>query len=345
MKNYVFFVAKIEKKDDKAPEWVKIITKGEWKNSKSSRKFKISEKECLEIISNFEADPRGETVFDYEHQTIYGVEAPAAGWIKQLEYREDGYIWARVEWTARAEQYIISKEYKYTSWVILFGATDEHGNKIGTWLHSVALTNTPHIRELPGVAAKLDIFCSKGGSEMNKDLLKLLGLSETASESEALAAVTKLKTEADTAFAAVTGIKAQLGLTGDASISSAIEGLKKHDGFVAASMYNQAMTQIAALEEKLKSVATSEVQALVNDAIENKKIILPAQKDWALNYASQDLEGFKKFVASASPVLSTDKVDDKEETGVSAAKKLTAEETAVCKQLGLSAEDYVKYNK
>ena len=39
-------------------------------------------------------------VVDYEHQTLKGVEAPAAGWVKELKL-EDGNIVAVVEWTPR----------------------------------------------------------------------------------------------------------------------------------------------------------------------------------------------------------------------------------------------------
>ena len=39
-------------------------------------------------------------VVDYEHQTLKGCEAPAAGWVKELKL-EDGQIKAVVEWTPR----------------------------------------------------------------------------------------------------------------------------------------------------------------------------------------------------------------------------------------------------
>ncbi|RWE48621.1 MAG: hypothetical protein EOS24_34125, partial [Mesorhizobium sp.] len=57
---------------------------------------------------------------DYDHQTVFGAipgvggKAPAAGWIKELQARDDG-IFGRVEWTAAASAAIKAGEYRYLS--------------------------------------------------------------------------------------------------------------------------------------------------------------------------------------------------------------------------------------
>lgn len=56
-------------------------------------------------------------VVDYEHQTLKGVEAPAAGWVKELKL-EGGSIVAVVEWTPRGAEYLKNKEYRYLSPVV-----------------------------------------------------------------------------------------------------------------------------------------------------------------------------------------------------------------------------------
>jgi len=48
-------------------------------------------------------------VVDYEHQTLTGDRAPAAGWVKELILREND-IAARVEWTPAAAEYLKNKE-------------------------------------------------------------------------------------------------------------------------------------------------------------------------------------------------------------------------------------------
>ena len=64
-------------------------------------------------------------VIDYEHQTLYakqnGMPAPAAGWFKNLQYREGlGLFATQVEWTEAAALAIQNKEYRYISPVLQF---------------------------------------------------------------------------------------------------------------------------------------------------------------------------------------------------------------------------------
>lgn len=54
---------------------------------------------------------------DYEHQTLKDVQAPAAGWIKELLLKRDG-IYGIVDWTTRATEYLKNREYRYCSPVI-----------------------------------------------------------------------------------------------------------------------------------------------------------------------------------------------------------------------------------
>ena len=113
----------------------------------------------------------------YEHQTLKGVEAPAAGWVKELKL-EDGNIVAVVEWTPRGAEYLKNKEYRYLSPVVNVRKTDNRA--IG--LHSLALTNTPAIENMTPIVNS-DNF--EGGHE-NMDMQKLaaaLGLGPDASSS------------------------------------------------------------------------------------------------------------------------------------------------------------------
>lgn len=80
-------------------------------------------------------------VVDYEHQTLTGDRAPAAGWVKEL-FAEYGHIKARVEWTLPAKQYLENKEYRYLSPVITVRKSD---NK-ATGLHSLGPHQHPSDR-------------------------------------------------------------------------------------------------------------------------------------------------------------------------------------------------------
>jgi len=88
-------------------------------------------------------------VIDYEHQSLKGKEAPAAGWFKRLEWREgDGLFMTDITWTARAKAMISALEYRYVSPVFLFNNQTGGVEKIV----SVALTNTPALTGLTDLA-------------------------------------------------------------------------------------------------------------------------------------------------------------------------------------------------
>lgn len=142
---------KIEKKKG----WYPVAMTGEWKGHNAGE-FTLDERALKQIALNFEAAGLDIPV-DYEHQSLYGVEAPAAGWIKHpggLKV-EEGVLLARIAWTARAKERIKSGEYRYLSPTLVSHATDpKSGEDVGWALHSVALTNTPFFNELPPIAAK-----------------------------------------------------------------------------------------------------------------------------------------------------------------------------------------------
>src|SRR5699024_3053703 len=86
---------------------------------------------------------------DYEHQTLKDMQAPAAGWIKDIVLKSDG-IYGAVDWTERAMEYLKNREYRYLSPVIL---TQGKERRVVA-LHSAALTNTP------AIDAMVPITCS-----------------------------------------------------------------------------------------------------------------------------------------------------------------------------------------
>lgn len=91
---------------------------------------------------------------DYEHQTLKDMQAPAAGWIKDIVLKSDG-IYGAVDWTERAMEYLKNREYRYLSPVIL---TQGKERRVVA-LHSAALTNTP------AIDAMVPITCSDKPNE------------------------------------------------------------------------------------------------------------------------------------------------------------------------------------
>jgi phage I-like protein len=276
-------------------------------------------------------------VIDYEHQTLSGMEAPAAGWIKELIDKGQDGIWARVEWTERAAQYIASKEYRYVSPVFFVRDAD----KRVTELYNVALTNQPNIDGMVPLINKSAEAQKIGSAEgiqtkeekTMKGLLSALGLPETATEQEAIAVVNKLQQSlqivANKAVLDALGLKE--GAT-ESEVTGTIMAMKQSHG------------QAGNLAEQVRTLSSKIAERDANDAVTlaiNDGKITPAQKDWALDYAKRDIEGFKVFVSKAPKVIITDKVAD--EGGQKAEGSLDETVMMVSKMFGNTAEDIKKY--
>jgi phage I-like protein len=232
-------------------------------------------------------------VFDYEHQTLKGVQAPAAGWIKELSWDPTKGIMAKVDWTETGAAYVASREYRYFSPV--FYVRDSDSRLVG--MHSVALTNDPRHNHLDPILSKLQPM--EGSMDFLKKLAAALGLSETATEEDVLAAVAKLQeTSASVpeAVASALGLEARDASTVVASIHAMRQTVKTA----------VSREEFEALQTRLQERDVTEVVA---KAMADGKVT-PDQKEWATEYAKSDLPGFKTFVAKAPVVVPISKLPD-----------------------------------
>jgi phage I-like protein len=153
----------------------------------------LNETAAAGVIAAFKA--RGnDMVVDYEHQTLADGQAPAAGWIKDLIWKGKEGLWAAVEWTKKAKEYLENREYRYFSPVMLVGAKD--GRVVR--LVNLALTNSPKINCLQPIVAKWNAGETKTEKEdiMIGKLKQLLGLAADAAEAKIEEAVTLLVNKA-----------------------------------------------------------------------------------------------------------------------------------------------------
>ncbi len=316
--------------DGKVPDEIQVIPFGYHKTPKGP--FELDAAGAQEVIATFDSR-QNDMVIDYEHQTLADppVEAPAAGWIKKLINRGEDGVWAAIEWTERARQYIANREYKYVSPVWLKRISD---NRVFR-LINVALTNQPNIDGMVPLINKLGFEGQENTKEaVMKDLLKLLGLSEDATEEAAIAAVNKLKVPVQ--VIANKGVLDALGLAATATeseIIGTIEAMK------------QSHTKIDDVVKELNTLKSGLIQRDADGAVETAMKdgkITPAQKDWALDYAKRDLEGFKVFVSKAPVVVIEGKVvTDHKET----AAGIDDVQAQINKMCGVDDETFRKYNK
>lgn len=317
------------------PGEVQIIPHG--KHSTDRGDFVLDEEGAAAIIEDFDSRSN-DMVLDYEHQTLMGSEAPAAGWIKRLVNKGRDGIWAVVEWTPRAIEYLKNREYRYLSPVFLKRASD--GRVVR--LINAALTNQPAIDGMAPVV-------NKGGTapgEKNKKevrmerLFDLLGLAADATEEQAVKTVQAMKEGTALREKEHVEVLKALGLKEGAALPEAtgtIEALKQgHEG---AGEFGR---RVLELEEKLRDKEASE---LVSAAMKAGKVT-PAQKEWAAAYAGRDPEGFRTFVAKAPVVLNTGEVaGGRGPSDRMGGALLEGIQLAVNKAMGIDTETFKKHNK
>jgi len=192
-----------------------VALAGEWK----SRDMKVTDRELQQMADNFRLEGR-DILFDYDHKCLGGFFDPgdsrAAGWGKSLELRE-GALFVQMEPTPRGREAIESGEFRYLSPVYEYQRADRvTGKTKKDWrLHSVALTNTPFLTELPAIKNTENV----GGPNM-EELLKALGAN---SEEEAIAKVQELTESLANTMEEVAALKAQVN---EAEVNQAVTDKK-----------------------------------------------------------------------------------------------------------------------
>lgn len=361
--------------DGSVPEWVKLFPYGTFRGRDGRGPYTVRDlSHAQQIIAATVAYQAGaDNPVDYDHQTQRseknGKPAPAAGWFKAFEAREDG-IYAQSAWTGRAAQHIADKEFRYISPTFLHTAD-------GTVLRIVGagLTNMPNL-DIPAIASQTITGETMDPEELLKQIRAALDLAADA-KVEAIAAhcqqltagaktVAKLLALPETtppaqlataAQAAVATLATTLKLAGDATLpalataaqqlgtqlATASQGTNQVDltKYVPMDVHLAVASQLTELQ---KTSATNEVTTSVDQAIKDGKL-MPAMKEWGLALASQNLGAFKDYVAKAPVLVATASQQPAAALGAPAngqQGKLTDEELAVANQLGQTAEQYLK---
>lgn len=322
------------------PEVIRVLPKGHVSSTKGD--FEVDDRDIAGIIRQFKAR-RLDLVIDYEHQTLSDVQAPAAGWIKDLYPGEDALM-ARVEWTQKGREYIANKEYRYLSPVVLVKKADQHA----AVFHSAALTNTPAITGMFAIINS-DALSIEEEEEPRMELsalIELLGLEEGTAEEDVLKRIKELTQQAaeegqggqegkegpakeGTQLVANKTVLDLLGLPEDArteDVTARIMAFKAGDSAL--------QRRVAELE---KQAASQKAEELVGLAMKDGKLS-PAQKEWAVAYALSDPKGFAKFVEKAPVVVPMGKTafaaDERKQDGV---------DWKILKNQGVTEEDLKKY--
>jgi len=127
--------------DGDPPDWIQLLPPGPTIQGSDGRVWTLPDPQPL--IAAFTARNKP-LVIDWEHSSEHrapqGLDAPAAGWIDQIEDRA-GAIWGHVDWTPKAAQQIAAREYRFLSPVFTYQKTDARIIE----LISAGLTNQPNL--------------------------------------------------------------------------------------------------------------------------------------------------------------------------------------------------------
>lgn len=280
---------------------------------------------------------KSDYVIDYEHQTLNaasnGKKAIAACWFHDWDWVPgDGLYVIAPRWTAAAAQHIAADEYRYVSPVFAWHPTT---GEVLAFYHA-GLVNSPGLDGLTDFSALGAEYPELSPEEESMDLLaKLfaaLGLPAPADEAAATTTLTALKAAADTVQT----------LSGEIAALKAGSATVDPAKFVPIDTMKDLQAQVAALSAQIRG---GEVDVLVKQALDAGKL-LPAQETWARDLGQKDVAALKSYLGTA-PVVSA--LAGRTQTGGQGPEVgtdgLADAERAVCKQMGLSAEDFLKTKK
>lgn len=320
---------------DAGEQWLRLIPAGTFSGRDGRGPYHAGGKADLERIAEMTRRYNGETdiVIDYEHQTLEakknGQPAPAAGWVKEIEARDDG-LYGRVEWTANAATRIEAKEYRYLS-PVYYHAKD---GKVLLLQHA-ALTNTPNLDHMQ-VSAHSAFFTPEQEAPM-KTVLAALGLTEGASEGEALTAVQSLLSDRK-------AITAAAGLADDAAATAIVAAMSVNAGTPDPSKYvpiGLVTAMQADLTELRGTLDQDKAEKAVADAIREGRLT-PAQKDWATAYHRADPAGFADFVSKAPVLSAAQRSSASAQPPAKVEGALDAHHSAIAAAMGVDPAAYAK---
>jgi phage I-like protein len=315
------------------PSSIELIPAGAVIQGRDGRKWKNSNPQKVALNSMARLS---RLVVDENHATDLaapkGGSSPAMGWLTNLRTGEGGSLWADVEWTKRGGEAVLNKEYSFISPVFKY---DDQGEI--TVVLRAGLTNAPNL-QLPALNAEhssgeepekntMEVFMD------NKALCAALGLSETATEAEILAAAKALNA-AKPEKAAVRTDTVDLVAYAPRADLIAME------------------TRALAAEQQLTCLNAERIkrdaEAAVDEAIKNRKIAPASREEYLALCSSQEgLETFKKIAAATPAIIST---EPQAPAGAAPAGggangvglALNAEESEVAKAMGYTEEEFKK---
>jgi phage I-like protein len=338
--------------DEKNMTWLQVTPAGKFRPTDGREipvpHWHIDAAVASKVIERFQAKATAR-VIDYEHQTLLkeenGQPAPAAGWFRALEWREGQGLFAQVELTQRAADYIAQGEYRYFSPVFLFHP------KTGEVLdiQMGALTNNPALDGMEALSLRAAATFGLTQEEepavnpLLTAVLAMLCLANSTTEDQAIAALTAHAAD-------LAALRKALGIddenaTGTALVA-ACTGLKAKAApdpakFVPVDVLTQVQGEVAALTSRLRERDEQDTNALIDAALEDGRL-LKQMEGWARDLGKSNRAALTSYLDAATPLAALGgSQSGGRQPEIDSKTGLSTEELAVCTAMGLTAEQFI----
>lgn len=290
---------------DSPPEWVHLVPAGTFSGRDGRGPYRLDAEAVMAAWQKGGLD----LPIDFEHQTLTAEEkagpVPVAGWIKALDVREDG-LWGRVEWTGQAAELIRARAYRYLSPVF----RHQQGRVVA--LVGAGLVHYPNL-DLTPVANR------QGDADMTdlSPIARAMGADDSADVAALAAHAARLKAELEAAKAA----------------------RPDPAEWVPMSQHRAVAEELSRLQAE---IAQARAQEAVEEAMRAGKLV-PALKDWGMDYATRDLEGFRAWADKAPVVVHGEAHSVARNSSTEAF--LTDEDRLACALLGMSEAEFAAHKQ
>jgi phage I-like protein len=291
--------------DGKVPTERLLFVFGENKTTKGT--FILTEKSAQAIMDEYKKQGN-KLVFDYNHMQLAEIQTPessvSAG-TYDLEIRTNGLYAINIEWTDKAKEMILAKEYIYTS--PAFWTEIQSGKEIIVEVINCALTNIPATFNMDQLMAASKLNKRKNMADNIEEVAADLPTEEMPVEElpkveDLIAQISELQAKLEEKDSLVKDLEAKLAeLTGETELT-----------------LTSKTEEITKLSNK---VDTLEKDILITSAITNGKLN-PAQKELYISLSKTKL--VEEIAKLPKNVILNKTVEHAEAVELTDAQKLTA---------------------
>ncbi len=309
------------------PENILLVKFGKNTFTKNGERgeFDFTEQDADAVIADFTERGR-DLVIDFEHQSLSGEKAPAAGWIDKLVRTPEGILAKIKYWTKEAEEFLLKGQYRYFSPTLYFSRS---GKRVSA-IHSTALTNHPAMHMTPALVAD-DLHDSADDDASNE---------------------TVISTQPPTKGTMMKELLEQLGLQAfsDAPQERQLEALSGRIAELKEAARSLedflALHDLRTLEEagnKLVQLKDQKAADAVRQAFSDGKLA-ENMREWADSFARENLDAFKAW-SQAAPRIIPDNADTSAPAETAPPDAADSEEAKILRLLGLTGKKLKKVSE